>query len=196
VDSGTLMESKDTLRKKYRALRKSLSESGIKNESARIKDHFFNFLDTKSQTCHIHTFLPIDRLNEVDTFCFLAGIWERGHIIYTGLLDSEKQEMKTLRLDKDSTFETGEYGIPVPKNTEIADWRKIDLVLVPLLAWDKSGNRIGYGKGYYDKFLANLNKGVERIGLSFFPAVENLPSEPHDVKLTHVITGEGLTKFG
>ncbi|MDN3205023.1 5-formyltetrahydrofolate cyclo-ligase [Algoriphagus sp. C2-7] len=189
------MESKDTLRKKYKALRKSLSESDIKKESERIKGHFFSFLDSKSQTCHIHTFLPIERLNEVDTLCFLDGIWERGHVIYTGLLDSEKKEMKTLRLVKGSKFEAGEYGIPVPKKTEIADWRKIDLVLIPLLAWDQSGNRIGYGKGYYDKFLANLSEGVERIGLSFFPPEENLPSEPHDVKLTHVITGEGLTNI-
>ena len=80
----------------------------------------------------------------------------------------------------------GGYAIPEPVGELFADWGKIDLILVPGVAFDKSGNRLGRGKGYYDKVLKQT--GAYKLGVCFdFQLVERVPVEPHDVKMDRVV---------
>ncbi|MGC4022748.1 MAG: 5-formyltetrahydrofolate cyclo-ligase, partial [Cyclobacteriaceae bacterium] len=79
---------------------------------------------------------------------------------------------------------------------EITPAEKIDIVIVPLLAFDAAGNRVGYGKGFYDQFLKTCRKDCKKIGLSLFEASQDLISnEEHDVKLDYAITPKGVTSF-
>ena len=86
------------------------------------------------------------------------------------------------------------FGVPEPLESEPADISKIDLCLVPGLVFDLTGTRIGFGAGYYDRFLPRLREDVPRVGLAFdFQLVSDiLPSESHDYKLTHLCTEKRL----
>ena len=90
--------------------------------------------------------------------------------------------------DENIQLHKNKYNIPEPINSKIlTDLQKIDMILVPLLAFDKSGNRIGYGGGYYDKFLSQC-KGL-KVGISFEPPIDAIKDvNPYDIKLDYCIT--------
>jgi 5-formyltetrahydrofolate cyclo-ligase len=69
------------------------------------------------------------------------------------------------------------------------------LILIPLLAYDTRGYRLGYGKGYYDKYLSEMDPQVLKVGLSFFEPVDRIPEEPHDIPLDLCITQNGIRNF-
>ncbi|HPW66792.1 MAG TPA: 5-formyltetrahydrofolate cyclo-ligase [Salinivirgaceae bacterium] len=84
------------------------------------------------------------------------------------------------------------FGILEPVGDEFKDYNKIDFVIVPGMAFDKKGNRMGRGKGFYDRFLTQF-PNAPKIGVCFsHQIVESVPSEPHDVKLDGVCSPEGL----
>ena len=104
-------------------------------------------------------------------------------------------EMQTVRLKPSTIFEEDALGIPIPKEEEYSDRSRIQLVLVPLLAYDIQGNRVGYGKGYYDKFLNGLKEDVLKVGLSYFPPEEMIQNEAHDIRLDYCITPQSFYSF-
>ena len=87
------------------------------------------------------------------------------------------------------------WGIPVPVVREEVLDALLQVVFLPLLAYDLNGHRIGYGKGMYDRFAAQLSHGVLKVGLSFFPPETSIPSEKHDVRLDFCINPEGVISF-
>jgi len=110
--------------------------------------------------------------------------------------DFETREMTHFLLTDNTRIVVNLYGIPEPSGgIEIAP-EKIDVVFVPLLCFDETGNRVGYGKGFYDKFLASCRQETLKIGLSFFEAVE--PWEDvfeSDVKLDFCVTPDKVYEF-
>ena len=78
----------------------------------------------------------------------------------------------------------------------VVDETQIDLIFLPLLAFDHAGFRIGYGKGFYDTFLPKCRKDVVKVGLSLFDPVPRLPAEDHDVPMDYCFTPERLYQFG
>lgn len=96
-------------------------------------------------------------------------------------------ELELRYFDGEERLQPGEgYAIPEPVGKLFTDWGKIDLILVPGVAFDKSGNRLGRGKGYYDKVLKQT--GAYKLGVCFdFQLVERVPVEPHDVKMDRVV---------
>ena len=96
-------------------------------------------------------------------------------------------ELELRYFDGEERLQPGEgYAIPEPVGELFADWGKIDLILVPGVAFDKFGNRLGRGKGYYDKVLKQT--GAYKLGVCFdFQLVERVPVEPHDVKMDRVV---------
>ncbi|WDC85889.1 5-formyltetrahydrofolate cyclo-ligase [Caloramator sp. mosi_1] len=88
----------------------------------------------------------------------------------------------------------GEYGILEPKDFNKIDKNDIDLIFVPGVAFDKNGYRLGYGAGYYDRFLADF-KGV-KVGLCYdFQLVDSVYKNEHDVKMDYLICEEGILKL-
>jgi 5-formyltetrahydrofolate cyclo-ligase len=88
-----------------------------------------------------------------------------------------------------------QWGIDEPEFGEEIYPEEFDLIIVPLLAFDKSGHRVGYGKGYYDRFLSKCRPDAKRIGLSFFKPTDNIDAEEHDLQLTSVITTAEIFTF-
>ncbi|MEY2811910.1 MAG: hypothetical protein RI991_905, partial [Bacteroidota bacterium] len=99
-------------------------------------------------------------------------------------------------VDEQTVFQDNQYGIPEPTAGIEVTSDMIDVVVVPLLAFDKKGNRVGYGKGYYDRFLASCRNDVITIGLSFFPPVLSIDDiDFFDKKLDFCITPDSVYAF-
>jgi 5-formyltetrahydrofolate cyclo-ligase len=97
---------------------------------------------------------------------------------------------------EDEKFRSNKFGIKEPEDGNIVDPVNIDLILVPLLAFDQKGYRVGYGKGYYDRFLRNCRENVLKIGFSFFPAEEVISDiNEFDVPLDLCITPGSVYDF-
>ena len=89
-----------------------------------------------------------------------------------------------------------EWNIPEPINGISISTEQIDVVFIPLLAYDKTGNRVGYGKGFYDKFLAKCKPETIKIGLSFFESVESIIDVfEEDIRLDYCVTPKLIYKY-
>ena len=99
-------------------------------------------------------------------------------------------------ITKQTEYKLDKFNIPTPTIKLDFDLNHLDFVIIPLLAFDKTGNRIGYGKGLYDSFLANCNSNCIKIGLSYFESLPSIiPSEKHDIPLDFCITPNKVYAF-
>lgn len=188
-------KSKAELRSEYRQLRKGLPIEKVQEMSHQVARQFLTWLEGHPEINHIHMFFPIDRFNEVNTFYIKEELEKQEKVLYTSQTNKEATALETLKLPKDAEFFMDEWGIPVPQESIKVSGSKIQLVLVPLLAFDHQGNRVGFGKGYYDTFLNSLDPSVAKVGLSFFSPEENIVPEEHDVPLDYCITPEKTFTF-
>jgi 5-formyltetrahydrofolate cyclo-ligase len=110
--------------------------------------------------------------------------------------DFHSLEMVHYLLTDNTKFKKNEYNIPEPIDGIEVPVSKIDVVFVPLLAFDVKGNRVGYGKGFYDKFLSKCNPETIKIGLSFFEAEDKIVDiTSNDKTLNYCITPEKVYTF-
>ncbi len=110
--------------------------------------------------------------------------------------DFNTGEMKAMLVSDESIYALNHYGIYEPENSIELDPLMIDLVIVPLLAFDKTGFRVGYGKGFYDKYLALCDEKIVTVGFSYFEPVEKIEdTNAFDVPLKYCITPERLYEF-
>ncbi len=182
------MDPKAALRKAYKLKRKGLGDAQRKVLSQQIGERVLLFLDQNPELKHLHLFLPISRLFEVDTFPLVKALLDLDKTVYTSVSDFDQKDMRTVEIKKETIFSQGQMGIPEPVMVESTGNDEIQVVFVPLLAYDLKGNRIGYGKGFYDRFLDGLSQEVVKIGLSFFPPEKQITVDPHDVSLDRCIT--------
>lgn len=178
--------NKDAYRKKYRLLRSQLSENQIKKYSLAIANHLEDL--PIWEATYYHLFLTISKQKEVDTQPIISLLKKRDKKIV--IPKSEKNGDLTHFLWTDNmVLKTNQWHILEPQKGQIISENTMEVVFVPLLAYDQKGNRIGYGKGYYDLFLSKCSAEAVKIGLSFFdPLRELIPAEPHDIPLDYVVT--------
>lgn len=178
--------TKKQLRISYRNKRTLLDSALIQNYSIQIANkalqlpiwHFFYF----------HLFLTIDRNKEILTEPLLTILQGKDKNVVVPKMVSNLQLEHFLLLDN-TTLVPNALGIPEPTEGIAIAEEKLDVVFVPLLAFDKKGNRVGYGKGYYDAFLQKCRPDVIKIGLSFFEASEEIKDVNElDVPLDYCIT--------
>lgn len=145
----------------------------------------------------IHTYLPIFDRNEPDPAPMIRWLQFSNpglQIIVPKLID--KQTLVHVHISDETKWITNSWGIEEPKDGTIADPADIDLVFVPLLGFDKSGNRIGYGKGFYDRFLKECRPDALKIGLSFLPPIEeSFQPDPWDFPLDYCLTPNEIYAF-
>ena len=189
------MKTKTELRQEYRQLRKQLSGAEVNDLSQKIVKQVGNWLEGQESLMQFHLFFPIAKFNEVNTFYLQQLLEQRGKTLYTSQVNREEDRLDTLLLPSEAAFFLDEWGIPVPQESLRVPTTKIQVVFVPLLAYDSSGHRLGFGKGFYDKFLSSLEQSVIKVGLSFFPAEDAIPTEPHDVPLDYCITPDRIRAF-
>lgn len=159
--------TKKELRNYYKQLRSALSEQEREAMSKKIVDNLQQLPIWKYSTYHI--FLPIEKLHEINTHHLIAALKEQHKTIVVPVMHPESKSLTSVLLTSDSKLQTNTWGVPEPNEEVIIPDEKIDVVFVPLLAYDSTGNRIGYGGGYYDRFLAQCKPTTLKIGLSFFP---------------------------
>ena len=143
-----------------------------------------------------HSFLSIPSFGEVDTEPLIHLLQERGKTLVVSRTVMEAVRMEHFRYDPSLIQADNKWHIPEPQGGIPVKSEEIEVVFVPLLAYDTKGNRVGYGKGFYDNFLAECKSETLKVGLSFFPA------EPHiedvredDIPLDYVVTPEGIQRL-
>ena len=184
---------KADLRKKYKDLRSTLTENQIEDKSIAIanKTLELNIWDFS----FYHVYLPITRLNEVNTEYLLSILGGKDKNIIVSRIDPDSDELINFLLTDNTAIKINKWGIPEPVDGINIETEKIEVMFVPLLAYDLYGNRIGYGKGYYDKLLRKCRKDCLKIGLSFFEPEQFIEKENHDIQLTHCITENKIHIF-
>ncbi len=185
---------KAELRKIYLARQKSLSPEERNERSRKITDGFFQNFDL-SKIRFLHCFLPIARYNEIDTKQIFERIWREFPNTQTLVprVDFHANEIENLRFTPETELIQNQWEIHEPVHDELIETGEIDLVLVPLLCFDRKGFRVGYGKGFYDRFLKNCRPDCLKIGLSYFaPVAEISDAQAFDVRLDFCVTPEKI----
>lgn len=164
--------TKSVLRKKYNDLRSSLSPQDIEDKSIDIANNLLK-LDLWSYSFY-HLFLSIAAKKEVDTEPILHILQGKDKNVVLSKSDFKTGTLTNYLLTDNSILKTNKWGIPEPQEGIEITPNKIEVVFVPLLAFDKQGHRVGYGKGFYDRFLSACSVNTIKVGLSFFEAEDEI----------------------
>lgn len=141
-----------------------------------------------------HIFLSITDKKEINTEYFLNILNGKDKNICVPVMQKGYQ-LKHILLQDNSKIKIAGFGVPEPVGGIEIPEKDIDVVFVPLMVYDKQGNRIGYGKGFYDRFLAQTKKDCLFIGISLFEAEEIIPHEETDMQLDYCISPTRIYKF-
>jgi 5-formyltetrahydrofolate cyclo-ligase len=185
---------KKELRQKYKALRNQLSEDDLEEMSLAIANKVL-MLPIWEKT-YFHIFLPITEHKEVNTEYILHLLSGKDKEIVVSKCDFGTCNLIHFLLTDNTKIKKNQYNIPEPVDGLEVPTSKIDVVFVPLLAYDITGHRAGYGKGFYDKFLTECKPETIKIGLSFFEPEEIIEDIfENDVKLDYCVTPNGVYEF-
>ncbi len=183
-------KAKSAARDEAKQIRENLTQADIRLRSQIMLEKFFLLFDLE-ELKSLHIYMATDILREPLTQPFLDHIWKTHPGLATFMPVVRETEMLAAEIDPATSYKKGAFGLLEPLHFEPVDQKnQFDLIIVPLLAFDNNLNRLGYGKGYYDKFLATQN-GI-KVGLAYESSLraDGLPTESHDVPLTHIITEE------
>jgi 5-formyltetrahydrofolate cyclo-ligase len=167
-----------------------LSEAEYLRLSREICENLFSNVNFENLSV-IHTFLPIKSNREVDTWMIIDRVNKNYPRVRMCVpkINNQTSELEHYYLEGPEQLETNMWGIPEPVKGVPTPIEKIDAVLVPLLAFDRQGHRIGYGRGFYDRFLADCRPDCQKIGLSFFEMEDHIDGiNEKDVPLDLIIT--------
>ena len=184
---------KKDLRLHYIALRKDVSPPALLNSSLTIANKLLA-LPIWSLN-YYHVFLPITSQNEVDTSFILSILQGKDKNIVLPKIEGSNN-LKHILLTDNTRLKANSWGVPEPLEGIEVPVNKIDVVFIPLLTFDDNGNRVGYGKGFYDNFLKDCRNDVIKIGLSLF-ASEKVISDvnENDIPLNYCVTPDKVYSF-
>jgi 5-formyltetrahydrofolate cyclo-ligase len=187
------MKKKD-IRIVYKKRRSVLTEEQRKNLDQRIYKRFQQLSLPRIQ--YLHHYLPVTDQHEVVVHYILQTLKENNPAMKQVVPVMAGVEMQIVLYEEGMKTRKNQWGIDEPIDHILADIHLIDCVLVPLLAFDLKGNRVGYGKGCYDRFLANCNREVIKIGLSYFEPVDEITdTDKFDIPLNYCITPGRIYEF-
>lgn len=181
-------EMKNEIRKRMKELRKLQTESQIIKKSHKIEEKLFSlpeFLKSKKVMFYL------SKRDEVRTEKMVLRSISDGKAVFLPKTDIKKKEMRVYEISSLDQLVMGPYGVLEPQALgKDAEPKNIECVVVPGIAFDVHGNRIGHGLGYYDKFLKKVGKDTCLIGLGFdFQIVGiKIPTQHYDVKMNFVVT--------
>ena len=178
-------------------LKKRLSYTDLEKSSIAIKQQLFSHFDFAAFNL-VHVYLPMSQKNEINTFPIIREIRSKytSVKIISPIVDFNSSQLIHAIYHPQTVLTTNKYGIPEPPLQDIfTDLASIDAILIPLLAYDKKGNRVGYGKGYYDKFLIKCPTAL-KIGLSTESPLESIADiHDGDVRLDYCVTNNKTYSF-
>jgi len=175
--------------------RKSMSEQEVNRKSKTIIEKVMNTEEFKKSK-NLMVFLSFD--NEVYTFDLIDKAMDMGKKVVVPYTVKDTYEIiPTLLKNIEEDLEVSSYGYLKPKKDKITAVQEedIDLTIVPGLAFDKNMNRIGFGKGYYDRYLAKTRKDSKNMAIAYeYQVLEEIPYDDYDVKMDYIITEENIYK--
>ncbi len=185
---------KSLLRKKYKELRQQLSLTEVDDFSLAIANKLLT-LDIWDKTFY-HIFLSIEEQKEINTDYILNILAGKDKNIIISKSNFEDYSMTHYLLTDNTKIKKNAYHIPEPVDGIEIPSSQLEVVFIPLLAFDETGHRIGYGKGFYDRFLANCKPETLKIGLSFFEVeAEVFEASEDDVRLDYCVTPNRVFQF-
>lgn len=180
--------TKAEFRKLYKNIRNNISNQDLSYKSNAVFDNLINMDVIKDSK----TFFVYNSYNrEVSTQKIINYLLDNNKIVLIPKCSKETETMIAVEYTDDTKLEKGKYGINEPINND-AFWGDIDVAIVPGIAFDIFGNRIGYGKGYYDKFLENKN--ICKIALSYEETISHsvLPHSSDDIVMDYIVSDRGV----
>ena len=184
---GLATKMKESLRNTILLKRNNLNEILVRKKSMQIKQNLLA-LDKFIKSGVIHCYVSKDK--EVGTHELITSASKTKTIVVPYL---QKMGLGCAKLDEFERLRRNSFGVLEPENPDPFPENKINLVIVPGMVFDRKGNRLGYGKGFYVKFLPK--RDVIKIGLAYsFQVVNLVPKEEHDIKMDYVITEDEVIR--
>lgn len=181
---------KDEIRKQNKALRRAMTEQQVSAKSHAAATAFVAS-DIYAGCGRLMLYMPLK--NETDTSEIAKSAFGDGKKIIYPVTDEVSGEITPFYADENTEFAKGAFSVSEPRQTDEATPREIDVIVVPGIAFDRAGRRVGFGKGCYDRFLAQTD-GV-KVGLCYdFQICDEIPPEAHDVSMDYLLTESGLIK--
>ena len=185
---------KSELRNKYLKQRETLSQDEVLSLSEKIFDNFLaKFKLGEGQK--VHCFLSMLEKKEIDTRFFLDYFFKNKIRVYVPKIF--KGKLISIEITPETPFIKSFYGITEPESNLESDEKNFDYVITPLLYCDSAGNRVGYGKGYYDGFFETINQDSIKVGVSLFKPDEEVEDIwEKDIALNYLVTPAEVLSFG
>ena len=183
---------KKNLRKIYLEKRMTLSKDEVNFLSEKIFDKFilqFNVIENQK----VSIFLPISKFNEINTLEFIKFLWSKKvNVFIPKIID---KDLISVKFTPETILIENSWGILEPLSNQNEE-TVFDYVITPLLYCDSFGNRVGYGKGFYDKFFQTINSDAKKIGVNYFAPTDIIDDISElDVKLDYLITPDEILSF-
>ena len=183
---------KKDLRKIYLEKRMALSKDEVNFLSEKIFDKFilqFNIIENQK----VSIFLPISKFNEINTLEFIKFLWSKKvNVFIPKIID---KDLISVKFTPKTILIENSWGILEPLSNQNEE-TVFDYVITPLLYCDSFGNRVGYGKGFYDKFFQTINSDAKKIGVNYFAPTDIIDDISElDVKLDYLITPDEILSF-
>ena len=187
------MNTKAVLRTEYQKRRDSLTEEQIADCSIQISNLSLTLNIWEYSIYHL--FMTNEKNKEIDTSYLLSVIQGKDkQPVIPKIVDDNRLEH--FLLNDQTPLKNNRWGIPEPLGGITINPKQIEVVFVPLLVFDQQGHRVGYGKGYYDRFLDQCSESTLKVGLTFFDPVTKIDDiETHDISLDFALTPEQIYAF-
>jgi 5-formyltetrahydrofolate cyclo-ligase len=184
---------KAELRKKYTQKRKALSTDEAFLLSEKIFENFIHYFNPQEGE-KVHVFIPILARNEIDTQIFIHYFLANNIRVYVPKIVDDK--LINIEIFEDTVFETSRWGISEPVSNEDSDENNFQYVITPLLYCDRKGNRVGYGKGFYDGLFRNVSTDTKKIGVNYFDPDEYVDDVwENDIPVDYLVTPTEVLSF-
>lgn len=183
-----IQEQKQKLRENFLDTRTALSETDYLQKSEEIVSRLVEQPEFVAAST-VHCYVSMEKRREVNTRALIKKILDQKKRLAVPVTDFETMRLESCLLKRFKDLEKNKWGVLEPKEGSRLSPQEFDLVVVPMVGGDEERNRIGYGKGFYDRFLSEVT--CTTIGLSFETCIaESVPAEDFDVPLHKVITEE------
>lgn len=182
---------KNIIREEMKQVRRNMTQKEVLGKSEQAQKIFLGTEQYKNAKS-VMLYIPLG--NEVNTSGIISDALKKGKKVLVPVTDSETYEISAYKITENTQFEKGTFSVFEPKEKVCFDKNNIDVVLVPGVAFDRTGGRVGFGKGCYDKFLQDIN--AIKIGFCYdFQLLEYINTDSTDVAMDYIITEKEFLKL-
>lgn len=186
---------KNLIRKRYLQKRRELTSSKFEEESSKIIKKTIDFIKNYDLK-YVHCFLPIKTKYEINTLPIIKYCWDSDIKVLIPVSNFEDGTLKSAEFNPNTKTLQTKNNITEPMEPIWYKNKTIDIIITPLLAFDLKGHRVGYGKGFYDRFFSTVNQDTKIIGLSLFEACKKIENtNENDIPLTYCVTPQKIYSF-